>query len=154
MPSTRAAPGSSSSAGCREAGTVWVLMTGPLSPPRSLPSGWTTVSPTVESNSAVKLRWRVSENIRIPVTNATPSTMAKVLSSSRIRRASRLLRDARIMGSASQPGHGVEDLLPRGPAELVDDAPVAQEQHPVAPGRRHRVVSHHHHGLAVVVDAA
>ena len=116
------------------------------------------MSPTVEANSAVKLRSRVSENIRIPVTNATPSTIAKVLSSSRTRRASRLLREARIMRSdvvmAASRAIGVEDLLAGGAAQLVDDAAVGEEEHPVGPRRGDRVVGDHHDGLAVVVDAA
>ena len=96
MPSTRAAPASCSRVDCSEAGTVCVLNTPPWLA-TSLLSGRTTESPTVESNRAVKLRSSVSENIRMPVTNATPSTIANVLRSSRTRRASRLFSEARIM---------------------------------------------------------
>ena len=113
----------------------------------------------MEANSAVKLRLRVSENIRMPVTNATPSTIANVLSSSRTRRASRLLREARIMvvrpvRDRGQPGHGVEHLLAGGVAQLVDDPAVGEEQHPVGVRRRDRVVGDHHDRLPVLVDGA
>src|SRR3954470_12270064 len=148
MPSARAAPGRSASVGTNEAGTVWVLTIGPP-PSRSGLVGRTTVSPTVEANRAVKLRSTVSENIRIPVTKATPSTIANVLSSRRTRRANRLLREARIIGSGRHPGHLVEHLLAAGVAQLVDHATVGEEQDPIGPGSGHRVVGHHHHGLAV-----
>ena len=115
--------------------------------------GRTTTSPTVEANSAVKLRSRVSVKIRVPLTNATPSTIANVLISSRSLRPSRLLSAALIM-RRGHPGHDLEHLLLAGLAHLVDDPAVGEEHHPVGVRRRHRVVGHHHHGLPVVVDAA
>ena len=41
-----------------------------------------------------------------------------------------------------------------GSRQLVDDAPVGEEDDAVRVRRGHRVVGHHHHGLVVLVDAA
>ena len=58
------------------------------------PVGRTTTSPTVDANSAVKLRFSVSEKIRVPATKATPSTIANVLISRRSLRPRRLFHAA------------------------------------------------------------
>src|SRR6478735_6726686 len=175
LPSTRAAPGTSRSFSTRLPGRVTVEGAPSAVVP---PSGRTTTSPTVEAKSAVKLRLRVSEKISEPATNATPSTIANVLSSSRTLRPSRLLRavliirgprgsvgcrsgagearsfvgwSSRVLG---HPVHDLEHLLAGRRAQLVDHATVGEEDDPVGVGRRHRVVGDHHDRLPVLVDAA
>ena len=101
LPSTRAAPGTVRSWSTTPAGIVLVDGSPLTVVP---PTGRTTTSPTVEANSAVKLRFSVSEKTSEPTTNATPSTMAKVLMIRRSLRPSRLLRAARIMSGARSGG--------------------------------------------------
>jgi hypothetical protein len=93
LPSARAAPGTSESRSTTSAGTVSedVAMAPALPSP-----GRTTTSPTVDAKSAVKLRSRVSVKIRVPLTKATPSTIANVLINSRSLRPSRLFSAALI----------------------------------------------------------
>ena len=121
--------------------------------------GRTTTSPTVEANSAVKLRLRVSVKTSEPATNATPSTIANVLISRRSLRPEQALE--RGAGTSAQrprrrghPGHDLEHAVAVGVAQLVDDPAVGEEDHAVGVRRRDRVVGDHHDGLAVVVDAA
>ena len=107
----------------------------------------------------MKLRSRVSEKTSEPTTNATPSTIANVLISRRSLRAEQALegcaehRQRRRLGGG-HPGHDLEHLLAVGVAQLVDDAAVGEEDDAVGVRRGDRVVGHHHHRLAVVVDAA
>src|SRR6476619_6461586 len=105
------------------------------------PAGLTTTSPTVEANSAVKLRPRVSEKISEPPTNATPSTIANVLMSSRSLRPSRLFavalsiaRTSDAVGHGGHPRHDLEHLVAVGVARLVDDPAVGEEHDPVRVG--------------------
>ena len=122
----------------------------------SVLSGRTTTSPTVEAIRAVKLRLRVSLKTRVPTTNETPMTMANVLISRRTLRPSRLLRAARNISPppAARFRAILDDAVPVGVAQLVDDPAVGQEHHAIGVRRRHRVVGHHHDGLAVVGGAA
>ena len=99
LPSTRAAPCTLSRSSTTEAGIAT-----DDGAPLVLPSaGRTTTSPTVEANSAVKLRSSVSEKISEPPTNATPSTIANVLISRRSLRPSRLLKVALSIGVPQTP---------------------------------------------------
>src|SRR6478735_5136426 len=97
-----------------------------------------------------------------PATNATPRTIAKAESSRRSLRAKRLRQVTRhtsvaLAGRGGLAGgellHLVQHLLTVGPTELVDDLAVGEEDHPIGVRRRHRVVGHHHDGLAAVVHA-
>src|SRR4051812_32613716 len=152
FPSTRAAPGTLSSCLTSDAGTVRV----DGSPFRVvLPAGRTTTSPTEAPNSLLNPAFNAAENTSEPTTNATPSEIAKVLISRRTLRASRLFQTARSTSVRRLGGgHGGDDLVTLRVAQLVDDAPVGEEDDAVGVGRRDRVVGHHHHGLVVVVDAA
>src|SRR6478609_10246674 len=97
-----------------------------------------------------------------PATNATPSTIANADSSRRSLRAKRLRQVTRHTSAALARRRGlagrellhlVQHLLAVGTTKLVDDEPVGEEHHPVGVRRRHRVVGHHHDGLAAVVHA-
>src|SRR6478735_2226418 len=102
---------------------------------------------------------------RTPERNATPSTIARPLITSRTLRAKRLRsvslstaypsglgRTGR--GEVLQAGHVLEDLLALRVLDLVDHESVGQEDDAVAVRRRDRVMGDHHHRLAEVVHAA
>src|SRR3954453_11610376 len=94
--------------------------------------------------------------IRVPATNATPSTIANAESSRRSLRANRLRQVTRhTSGALARRGglarsellHLVQHLVAVRTAELVHDEPVGEEHHPIRVRSRHRVMGHHHDGL-------
>src|SRR5690349_14147459 len=92
----------------------------------------------------------VSVKTSVPTTNATPMTTANPVRTERSLRVSRP-RSATLVTSAHRL-HQVEDALGVGAGAVVDDLPVAQDHDPVGDGSGRRVVRHHDHRLAELVD--
>ena len=102
-----------------------------------------------------------SVKISEPATNATPSTIANALRSSRSLRATRLRQVTLSIAQAPRPPaelaklrHPLEHPLGRRVAHLVDDLAVGEEDHAVGVAGGDRVVGHHDDGLAELVDRA
>src|SRR3954454_19722552 len=114
------------------------------------------MSLSLEEKTGAKLRLSVSVNTKEPATKGVRSSTDTTVSASRTLWARRLRRPTRIMGldigSGLQPLHALEDGVGGGGPQLVDDAAVAQEQHPVGVAGRPRVVGDDDDGLAQVID--
>src|SRR4051812_5929810 len=162
LPSARATCGRSASL-ATSAG-VTVSVEGADWPNDSVPTGRTTASEVEPLMMLSKVWLSPWLKISTPARNATPSTMASALITSRSLRAARLRRVSRSIGPAPsvrevhrgglQCGQVLQHLLAVGTGQLVDHAAVGEEDDAVAVRRRHRVMGHHHDRLAELVDAA
>src|ERR1700712_4956217 len=100
----------------------------------------------------------LSRNTKVPVTKETPSITANAVSRRRTRCPCRPLRvTCNISGHPAcelEALHPFEDGGGRGGQDLIHDAAVHQEQHPVGVRRRDRIVGDHHDALPELVDGA
>src|SRR5690606_12561416 len=96
---------------------------------------------------------RLAPMNRVAARKPTPRTMAVPVE----RRRRRWARsDAKVTVNTSGPQvlHAVEDRLGRRLVQLVDDAPVGEEEDGVGVGGGDRVVGDHRDGLAHLVDGS
>src|SRR4051794_23303958 len=94
----------------------------------------------------------VSVRMNVPETRVTASATASAVPRSRVPCVSAPARSRRMVGSAAQLLHVVDRPLGGRLEHLVHHLAVGQEDDPVRVGGGHRVVGHHHDGLAEGVD--
>src|SRR5271165_146479 len=98
-------------------------------------------------NNVVKVLWRVSVRMNVPVMKVTPSTIAIAVSARRSLWARSPLTVTLHMSAAQAP-HVLQDRIGGWLQELADHGPVCQKDNAVGVRGTARVVRHHYDRLA------